>query len=314
MPGKTFAQALLELTCTSCGHPVHHDTEEELGCKYGKDNQRDGSRCQCPRATISGEDILKLVREFEPPADLVESLDYSNMVISTPDDLLMFHRWCAARGQKLMGLKNHDYAGYSAQGMDIDTMKNFRGHEEFGIVVRMGDKLKRMENFCRTGKLLVQDESIIDTAIDIFNYAVLFLAYSRERRTRLLRGEAEKLVLIQNENKLVRLEHDQLPEKVRNMVPPAGWKILQETGRRNVIREAYAKPEVARCRVIHDLGTGHYIRLDEDGCVTYPLKVGEFVIALKFDPNYHQVMAEFVLDEHTSKIQFSVGNPPEVKI
>lgn len=104
-------------------------------------------------------------------------MDFIKQII-TPEDLLKFHEQCTERGRELIRQKNHDYAGYSNAGQPLDVFRNFRAHEAYGICVRAGDKLKRMENFAQSGGVLkVSDETIFDTAIDLMNYAVLYLAY-----------------------------------------------------------------------------------------------------------------------------------------
>lgn len=93
--------------------------------------------------------------------------------IKTVDDLLQFHKDCSDRGRELMNRKNHDYSGV------VDVFRNFRAFEELGIVVRMGDKLSRLKSFEEKRSLKVADESIDDTAIDLMNYAILYLGYKR---------------------------------------------------------------------------------------------------------------------------------------
>jgi hypothetical protein len=270
-------QALLSLTCTGCGHPVHTSFTDTPGCSVLIEADRK-IPCQCERATICGDDILALVREFK---EIDVNLDLSELVISTPADLLKFHEYCAKRGQKLMGLKNHDYAGYSAQQGTIDVMKNFRAHEEYGIVVRMGDKLKRLENFALGGKLLVEDESIFDTAIDLMNYAILFLAFGRERRTQLLRGMSGTT---------------ELPRHLSNSLA--------------------ASAVTTKIYVVHDTLTRGYLKLNEDGCLpnswgqAWLRRPGNLAMLRSNDelPAGYVVIAEMPITAATSQIQFGVGN------
>jgi len=69
--------------------------------------------------------------------------------------------------------KNHDYAG------DADPLKNLRSAERIGlapfvgVLVRLQDKWSRLEQFQKSGTLLVKDESVIDTLIDNANYSIL---------------------------------------------------------------------------------------------------------------------------------------------
>jgi len=69
--------------------------------------------------------------------------------------------------------KGHDYSGTK------DAMSNFHDFGWKGIVVRLGDKFHRIKNFCKQEELLVKDESIEDTLLDIINYAALCLIEKR---------------------------------------------------------------------------------------------------------------------------------------
>lgn len=312
----SWAAALMALSCTSCGHPVHPSFTDTPGCSYY--GLSDGF-CPCPRATICGDDILALIREYGQPLDL------KHFTISSPEDLLTFHRFCAARGQELIGLKNHDYAGYSSQQGPVDVMKNFRAHEEYGIVVRLGDKLKRMENFALSGKLLVEDESIFDTAIDVLNYAILYLAYGYERRTRLLREVRSKVAVIsapaivgEQYDTIVRMWH-LLDERKIEQLHTAGHRdlasILDEI--RSYQWDQGTPPKSKKINVVHDLTTRLYMRLDEDGCLRttddrYIIRNSQGLLAHQLSelPENCVVVAELYVNEHTSHIQFGVGNDP----
>jgi endo-alpha-1,4-polygalactosaminidase (GH114 family) len=72
----------------------------------------------------------------------------------------------------LMKAKNHDYAGPD------DPLDNLRDFGFVGVVVRMGDKFKRLKAFAKRAMkgeahLAVKDESIRDTLRDMRIYATL---------------------------------------------------------------------------------------------------------------------------------------------
>ncbi len=85
--------------------------------------------------------------------------------------LLQGHRRLCEKAITIMQAKNHDYAS------DEDPFRNFRAFERFGILVRLSDKLARLQSFLENGKLKVADETIEDTVCDIINYAILFQQY-----------------------------------------------------------------------------------------------------------------------------------------
>jgi hypothetical protein len=77
--------------------------------------------------------------------------------------------------------KNHDYAGNS------DPLKNLRActrleMEPFlGVMVRLQDKWSRLEEFVKSGKLMVKGESVKDTLMDNAVYSVLAIILYEEQ-------------------------------------------------------------------------------------------------------------------------------------
>ena len=49
----------------------------------------------------------------------------------------------------------------------------FAEYGTVGVLVRLGDKIKRLQNITRTSVRLVDDESLRDTLIDLHNYAAM---------------------------------------------------------------------------------------------------------------------------------------------
>jgi hypothetical protein len=99
------------------------------------------------------------------------------MAVSKRERINKRFRQLLADMQKMTDRKNHDYAGPD------DPLANLRKHGEYGVVVRMGDKVMRLEQFFQPGskrKLKVKDEKITDTCIDLAVYALLCLILSEE--------------------------------------------------------------------------------------------------------------------------------------
>ncbi len=94
----------------------------------------------------------------------------------TKGELLKLHGEMSSKALVLMEKKNSDYAHGS------DPFKNFRRHGPFGILVRLSDKLARLETFVERGSFEVQDESFEDTCVDAMNYVVLLRALVLEAR------------------------------------------------------------------------------------------------------------------------------------
>jgi len=62
---------------------------------------------------------------------------------------------------ELFKKKNRDYGDAFAE------------YGSVGVIVRIGDKIKRMSKISKTGVTLVNDESMRDTLIDLHNYAAM---------------------------------------------------------------------------------------------------------------------------------------------
>ena len=80
--------------------------------------------------------------------------------------------------------KNTDYTGDAS-----DPFKNFKMVEEMGllsaeagVLVRISDKLSRMAGFVKNGTLLVADEKIEDTAIDLAVYSIIFALIVKSKK------------------------------------------------------------------------------------------------------------------------------------
>lgn len=88
--------------------------------------------------------------------------------------LLEAHEELCDRANALMQKKNADYAS------DADPFRNFRTFGRLGILVRLSDKLSRLQTFCARGELSVTDESVTDTVLDGINYLILFHEYTEK--------------------------------------------------------------------------------------------------------------------------------------
>lgn len=90
-----------------------------------------------------------------------------------------FHNHATARMHDITLAKNADYTGTGD-----DPFANFTRVEAMGIcsteqgfLTRMTDKMARLSSFVQRGTLMVKDESVVDSALDLANYCILFAAY-----------------------------------------------------------------------------------------------------------------------------------------
>jgi hypothetical protein len=99
----------------------------------------------------------------------------TNMKAGSPrEKLYRLHAILSTDSLVLLRKKNHDYASSD------DPYRNFRTFGAMGILVRLSDKLARLQSYIENGTLLVQDESVDDTCKDIINYTVLFKGFLEE--------------------------------------------------------------------------------------------------------------------------------------
>jgi hypothetical protein len=66
--------------------------------------------------------------------------------------------------------KNHDYGD------------SFATYGPIGVIVRMGDKIQRLQNISKKGITMVNDESVRDTLLDLHNYCAMAMMLLDEDR------------------------------------------------------------------------------------------------------------------------------------
>lgn len=92
----------------------------------------------------------------------------------TREQLTELHETLCNQAQELQKKKNHDYA------QEENIFRNFDYFGGLGILVRLSDKLARLRSFEENGTFQVADEKLLDTILDIINYAVIYYAYPRD--------------------------------------------------------------------------------------------------------------------------------------
>ena len=101
----------------------------------------------------------------------------------TREELFSLHEETCKKCLAIMIKKNHDYTG----GDDSRPFANFKDSEvfgipgELGILLRVLDKMKRLQAFVSTGELHVDDEGWEDACDDIVNYMILLKGMLTEK-------------------------------------------------------------------------------------------------------------------------------------
>ena len=93
--------------------------------------------------------------------------------------LVDLHEEMTSRCLETMIKKNNDYANREHANnpfANFDASRVFGIHPAMGILLRVQDKLKRIESFVRNGNLSVSEESWMDSCEDVINYMVLIAA------------------------------------------------------------------------------------------------------------------------------------------
>lgn len=95
----------------------------------------------------------------------------------TKEEYMKFHSDACSKLVEITKKKNSDYTGKTD-----DPFKNFRRRGEYGFLVRMDDKLSRLESFIEKGSFEVSDESFEDTCLDLANYAILLAGFMIDKK------------------------------------------------------------------------------------------------------------------------------------
>jgi hypothetical protein len=96
----------------------------------------------------------------------------------TTEEYLKYHLEVTKKLHEIAIAKNSDYTGTTD-----DPFYNFKSGSRIGVsveqslMIRMGDKISRIESFIQKGGLAVKSESVEDTLLDLANYCILLAAH-----------------------------------------------------------------------------------------------------------------------------------------
>lgn len=96
---------------------------------------------------------------------------------------LAYHQKCTELMYAITKAKNADYCG-----IDPSPFANFERVEkngltstEIGFLVRLSDKMARIQSFIQKGTYAVKEESFTDACLDAANYLILLAAYMQTK-------------------------------------------------------------------------------------------------------------------------------------
>lgn len=110
---------------------------------------------------------------------------YIERVKMSREEYLAFHKSCCEKMLAITTAKNNDYTGASDNPFSNFTAVESLGisSTEQGFLTRMLDKMARITTFAKKGMLLVKDESVEDTLLDLANYSILMAGYIKSKRS-----------------------------------------------------------------------------------------------------------------------------------
>ena len=110
------------------------------------------------------------------------------------NELLEIHEDTCSKCKSIMVKKNNDYTGGKT---DNDIFANFNSskiiglHPVKGLLIRVIDKIQRINSFTNDKELSVPNETVEDACDDIINYAILAKAMLIEERSKIERNKAK---------------------------------------------------------------------------------------------------------------------------
>jgi len=113
----------------------------------------------------------------------------------TKEQYLVFFKETTQKMLAITTAKNQDYTGG-----DSNPFANFTATERLGVtstergfLTRMLDKIMRINAYIANGNLMVKDESVEDTLLDLANYSILLAGYIKSQKGVLvIEGEPEQ--------------------------------------------------------------------------------------------------------------------------
>ncbi len=94
-------------------------------------------------------------------------------------------KFCEQTAKSVVGLmekKNNDYTAGASPFANFEQSTNYGVDPIVGLSIRMGDKMKRIETFCKNGKLEVDNEGVEDAYKDLIGYSLIALAMLEDGR------------------------------------------------------------------------------------------------------------------------------------
>ena len=99
----------------------------------------------------------------------------------TPDEPFLFPDK-SSRPEQLQTVQKEALELFKKKNKDYGDA--FANYGAIGVLVRMGDKISRLQTINKTGINLVDDEKIRDTLIDLHNYSAMAIMLLDEEKSK----------------------------------------------------------------------------------------------------------------------------------
>ena len=138
-------------------------------CKIKKVDNEDGLIYELDNGFLYRADCLEPITDHDYIMDKIlerNNKPESLKELTEPLDLIEQHKRICERLNKVYADKNHDY------GNSFGEMYQKLG--AISAVTRISDKTSRLQSLVTKDEQRVDDERLIDTALDLANYAIMF--------------------------------------------------------------------------------------------------------------------------------------------
>lgn len=102
--------------------------------------------------------------------------------LMTRERLFALHAELCNKALHIVRAKNQDYTSGGSPFVNFKNAEVFGVPGELGLLIRVMDKLMRIQSFIHNGTLAVKGEPVEDAILDVMNYMILLAGMIEEKR------------------------------------------------------------------------------------------------------------------------------------
>lgn len=129
--------------------------------------------------------LLEPAETVEVGEDSIKVTEYAPVPSGEPmtrERLFALHTELCDKALSIMRAKNLDYTAGGNPFVNFKNAEVLGVPGELGLLIRVMDKMMRIQSFIRNGALAVKSEPVEDAIIDIMNYMILLAGMIEEKR------------------------------------------------------------------------------------------------------------------------------------